>query len=181
MSGSHPISAVDDLQRLGQALNERTDGVVSAMLLRTSRSSCQLDAAIEERFARVGAVSTIAVARWMSGEGAEVAREVGQEAWQIFGQLASQRAAPLNEVTKRCLRWCDAAGEVVRECASQLELDHAVLDGRSRCCSAVSTSRSCACASPSSRSANPQTRSWSTDNASSPSSRPTTPSPGYPT
>ncbi len=116
------------LDRLGQALSARTNDVVEAMLRRTLESDCQLDTAVEERFARVGAVSTIAVARWMSGEGAEVAREVGQEAWQIFGQLASQRAAPLNEVTKRCLRWCDAAGEIVRDCARDLALEPAVLE-----------------------------------------------------
>jgi diguanylate cyclase (GGDEF)-like protein len=127
MPGSQSISAADELGRLGQAVNERTDDVVSAMLRRTLDSGCQLDAAVEERFARVGAVSTVAVARWMSGESAEVAREVGQEAWQIFGQLASQRAAPLNEVTKRCLRWCDAAREIVRECAQELQLEPAVL------------------------------------------------------
>ncbi len=97
------------------------------MLLRTRDSEHQLEAAVEERFARVGAVSTVAVARWMSGESAEVAREVGQEAWQIFGQLASQRAAPLNEVTKRCLRWCDAARDVVQDCARELELAPEVL------------------------------------------------------
>jgi diguanylate cyclase (GGDEF)-like protein len=128
MPRSNSNAPAEQLSRLGQAVSARTDDVVEAMLQRTRESGCQLDAAVEERFARVGAVSTIAVARWMSGEGAEVAREVGQEAWQIFGQLASQRAAPLNEVTKRCLRWCDAAAEVVRECAQQLELDHAVLD-----------------------------------------------------
>jgi diguanylate cyclase (GGDEF)-like protein len=128
MPRSNPNAPAEQLSRLGQAVSARTDDVVEAMLQRTRESGCQLDAAVEERFARVGAVSTIAVARWMSGEGAEVAREVGQEAWQIFGQLASQRAAPLNEVTKRCLRWCDAAGEVVRECAQQLDLDHEVLD-----------------------------------------------------
>jgi len=97
------------------------------MLHRTKSSGFELDAQVEERFARVGAVSTVAVARWMSGEGADVAREVGQESWQIFGQLASQRAAPLNEVTKRCLRWCDAAGEVLVECAHELEIHQAVL------------------------------------------------------
>jgi diguanylate cyclase (GGDEF)-like protein len=127
MPGSQSISAADELGRLGQAVNERTDDVVSAMLRRTLDSGCQLDASVEERFARVGAVSTVAVARWMSGESAEVAREVGQEAWQIFGQLASQRAAPLNEVTKRCLRWCDAAREIVQECARELQLEPAVL------------------------------------------------------
>jgi len=128
MSNSQSISAGDDLRRLGQAVNARTDDVVNAMLLRTRESGRQLDAAVEERFARVGTVSTVAVARWMSGEGTEVARAVGQEAWQIFGQLASQRAAPLNEVTKRCLRWSDAAREVVRECAEELDLGPAVLD-----------------------------------------------------
>ena len=120
-------AAIESLRRLGLALNARTDDVADAMVARTRASSCQLDDVIEERFRRVGAVSTVAVARWMAGEGAEVAREVGRESWQIFGQLASQRAAPLNEVTKRCLRWCDAASEVLRECARELDLDPRVL------------------------------------------------------
>ena len=128
MPHTQPTASAERLRRLGQALSARTDDVVEAMLRRTRESDCQLDAAVEERFARVGTVSTVAVARWMSGEGAEVARDVGQEAWQIFGQLASQRAAPLNEVTKRCLRWCDAAREVVGECARELKLEPAVLE-----------------------------------------------------
>jgi diguanylate cyclase (GGDEF)-like protein len=97
------------------------------MLLRTRESGDKTDAMVEERFARVGTVSTIAVARWMAGESAEVAREVGQESWQIFAQLASQRAAPLNEVTKRCMRWRDAAGEVLHDCAHDLQIAPAVL------------------------------------------------------
>jgi diguanylate cyclase (GGDEF)-like protein len=116
-----PLPAADELRRLGEALNARTEDVVSLMLARTSESGCRLQTMVEERFERVGTVSTIAVARWMAGESAEVAREVGQESWQIFAQLASQRAAPLNEVTKRCLRWRDAAGEVLGECADELD------------------------------------------------------------
>jgi diguanylate cyclase (GGDEF)-like protein len=127
MASSQSTSAADELRVLGQAVDARTEDVVEAMLQRTRASEVQLESAIEERFARVGAVSTVAVARWMSGEGADTAREVGQEAWQIFGQLASQRAAPLNEVTKRCLRWCDAAREIVVECAAELELEPEVL------------------------------------------------------
>jgi diguanylate cyclase (GGDEF)-like protein len=111
-----------ELTRLGAALHERTPDVVSAMMRRSSESSRQLDDYVEARFARVGTVSTTAVARWMSGESPEVAREVGQESWQIFALLAAQRAAPLNEVTKRCLRWCDAALEVTDECARELTL-----------------------------------------------------------
>ncbi len=92
------------------------------MTSRSAESGVLLDAIVEERFRRVGAVSTIAVARWMAGEGPEVARELGQESWSIFGQLAAQRAAPLNEVTKRCLRWWNAAEDVVRQIAAELEI-----------------------------------------------------------
>ena len=114
----------EDLRRLGQELNSRTEMVVKAMMLRTVESGGLLDETVEERFERVGTVSTIAVARWMTGESAEVAREVGQEAWRIFGQLAAQRAAPLNEVTKRCLRWWNAADDVVWEIAAELRLPY---------------------------------------------------------
>jgi diguanylate cyclase (GGDEF)-like protein len=112
----------EDLRRLGQELNARTETVVKAMMLRTMEAGPPLDADVEERFERVGTVSTVAVARWMTGEGAEVARQVGQESWRIFGQLAAQRAAPLNEVTKRCLRWWNAADDVVWEIAADLKL-----------------------------------------------------------
>jgi diguanylate cyclase (GGDEF)-like protein len=113
---------LDDLRRLGEALSARTADVVEAMLAGSEDSGVELDPVVDESFARVGAVSTAAVARWMAGESADVAREVGQESWRVFGQLAAQRAAPLNEVTKRCLRWRDAAERVVREIATALEL-----------------------------------------------------------
>ncbi len=111
-----------DLRRLGEALKRRTDDVVAGLQRRSAESGYVLDTLVEESFARVGSVSTIAVARWMAGDGEEVAREVGRESWRIFGQLAAQRAAPLNEVTKRCLRWRDAAEEVTLECAATLQL-----------------------------------------------------------
>ncbi len=118
----------DELSQLGAALNARTDDVVAAMMRRTRESGNPLGESVEERFARVGAVSTTAVARWMSGEGADVARDVGQESWQIFAQLAAQRSAPLNEVTKRCLRWCDAACEIVADCAAEMQLSAATVE-----------------------------------------------------
>ena len=102
---------------------------MAGMVSRTRESDLLLDDPVEDSFARVGTVSTVAVARWMAGESAEVAREVGQESWRIFGQLAADRVAPLNEVTKRCLRWCDAAEDVVREIAAQLDLSQEVLLG----------------------------------------------------
>jgi diguanylate cyclase (GGDEF)-like protein len=135
MSATHPTlegggratTAVEDgLRRLGERLKARSDDVVRDMLRRSAEAGQTLDGVVEESFERVGAVSTVAVARWMAGEGAEVARDLGQESWSIFGQLAAQRAAPLNEVTKRCLRWRDAAASVTAECAEQIGVSEAV-------------------------------------------------------
>jgi diguanylate cyclase (GGDEF)-like protein len=116
------------LSRLGKALNARTTDVVDEMMRRSVTSGRILDKVVEESFEQVGTVSTVAVARWMAGEGEAVAREVGQESWRIFAQLASQREAPLNEVTKRCLRWRDSTAEVLSSSASELELGAGVLD-----------------------------------------------------
>ncbi len=111
-----------DVRRIGTELKGRTAEIVADMMARTRESDVLLDESVEERFERVGTVSTVAVARWMAGEGAEVARDVGQESWRIFGQLAAQRAAPLNEVTKRCLRWWNAADDAVWAIAGELDL-----------------------------------------------------------
>jgi diguanylate cyclase (GGDEF)-like protein len=110
------------------ALRARTEELVERIVSARAASGLELDDTVEKRFRRVGALSTQAVTGWMGGESLESAREVGLEVWQIFGQLAAQRAAPLTEVTKRCLAWRDAAGEVARECAAQLELDHSALE-----------------------------------------------------
>lgn len=48
--------------------------------------------------------------------------EIGQEVWQIFGQLAAQRAAPLAEVTKRVWRWRDEARGTLIETAARRSL-----------------------------------------------------------
>jgi diguanylate cyclase (GGDEF)-like protein len=120
------------LRRLGERLEARADDVVRGMVRRSAEVGQTLDAVVEESFERVGAVSTVAVARWMAGEGVEVARDLGQESWSIFGQLAAQRAAPLNEVTKRCLRWRDAAVQVTAECAGELGVAADVLEQAQR-------------------------------------------------
>jgi diguanylate cyclase (GGDEF)-like protein len=109
-------------------LNARTTAVVDETVKRSAEAGVRLDAVVEDSFERVGAVSTVAVARWMAGEGEDVARDVGREAWGIFGQLAAQRAAPLNEVTKRCLRWRDAAAKIICESASELALEPPALE-----------------------------------------------------
>ncbi len=56
----------------------------------------------------------------MAGEEAEGGLAAGKAAWGVFAQLAAHRAAPLNEVTKRCLRWRDAVNEALGEIAAEL-------------------------------------------------------------
>jgi diguanylate cyclase (GGDEF)-like protein len=126
--GVSDAARAEDLRRLGDALNERTAAVVEEIARRSEVAGPALDPVVEENFRRVGAVSTTAVARWLAGEGEDTAREVGREAWRIFGQLAAQRAAPLNEVTKRCLRWRDCAADAMVESARELELPEETLD-----------------------------------------------------
>lgn len=111
-----------DVCRLGEELRAQTAEVVRRTVTRSRASGVTLDDVVEERFERVGEVSTTAVASWMAGESAEAAVEIGRDVWHIFGQLAAQRAAPLSEVTKRCWRWRDAASEVLEEAAARLGL-----------------------------------------------------------
>ena len=115
------VEPAEDLCRLGEALKARAGDVLSGTVARTRASKHVLSTTVEDSFERICTASTAAVAGWMAGESLEAAREVGMETWQIFGQLAAERVAPLDEVTKRCLRWRDAAAEVLHESAAELD------------------------------------------------------------
>ena len=108
-----------DLRRLGERLKTRTAEVLELTLTR-SGDSAGIDAVVQDSFERISVSSTIAVARWMAGEGLEVARDAGKETWLIFGELAAHRAASLDEVTRRCLYWRDSMVEVLRADAERL-------------------------------------------------------------
>jgi diguanylate cyclase (GGDEF)-like protein len=108
------------LARLGETLKERTDDVLSLTVTRTSGPGHEVDALVQESFERISRSSTIAVARWISGEGMEVAIEAGKETWEIFGELAAHRAASLNEVTWRCFWWRNVMAEILQESATAL-------------------------------------------------------------
>jgi diguanylate cyclase (GGDEF)-like protein len=114
------VEPAEDLRRLGEALKARAEDVLSGTVARTKASKYVLGTTVEDSFERICMASTAAVAGWMAGESLEAAREVGMDTWHIFGQLAAERVAPLDEVTKRCLRWRDAAADVLHESASQL-------------------------------------------------------------
>jgi diguanylate cyclase (GGDEF)-like protein len=111
-----------DLCRLGEALKARADDVLGRTVERTGGPGHDVEALVQNSFERISTSSTIAVARWMSGEGLEVAVEAGQETWEIFGELAAHRAASLNEVTRRCFHWRNVMAEVLHESAAQLDV-----------------------------------------------------------
>jgi diguanylate cyclase (GGDEF)-like protein len=110
-----------DLRRLGEALKARVEDVRSLTVERTAGPDHDVDAVVQDSFERISRTSTIAVARWIAGEGMEVAIEAGRETWEIFGELAVHRAASLDEVTWRCFWWRNVMAEVLQESATQLD------------------------------------------------------------
>ena len=111
----------EDVRRLGEALEARTEDVVNGTVARaTDAGGVLVDALVQSSFDRICRVSTVALAKWMAGGSPEDGREASQEAFQHHGQMAAQRAAPLNEMTKRCLRWRDAVDEVLCDSTTHL-------------------------------------------------------------
>jgi diguanylate cyclase (GGDEF)-like protein len=112
----------EDLCRLGEALKGRAEDVLNLTVVRTAGSGEAVDAVVQGSFETISRSSTMAVARWIAGEGIEVAVEAGRETWEIFGELAAHRAASLNEVTSRCFSWRNVMAEVLHESAIELEV-----------------------------------------------------------
>jgi diguanylate cyclase (GGDEF)-like protein len=112
----------EDLCRLGEALKVRAEDVRNLTVVRTAGSGEVVDAVVQGSFERISTSSTMAVARWIAGEGIEVAIEAGRETWEIFGELAAHRAASLNEVTSRCFSWRNVMAEMLHESATQLDV-----------------------------------------------------------
>ena len=96
---------VEGLSVLGKALKARAEDVLAQTVAVTAGPGYeQVDGVVQGSFERIGVSSTMAVSRWIAGEGMEVAIEVGRETWEIFAELAEQRAASLEEVTRALLR-----------------------------------------------------------------------------
>jgi len=79
-----------------------------------------VDEPVQVSFERICSKSTIAVARWIAGEGLEVTNDASRETSKIFGELAAHRAASLHEVTRRSLWWRNVMAEMLRDCAAEL-------------------------------------------------------------
>ncbi|HXW58332.1 MAG TPA: EAL domain-containing protein [Solirubrobacteraceae bacterium] len=104
---------------LGEALKERTERVLELTSARAKKRN-GVEPMVQDRFERINRNSTVAVARWICGEGSDAAIESGRETWLIYGELAAHRAVSLNQLTKRCMWWRNAVVTVLRECALEL-------------------------------------------------------------
>jgi diguanylate cyclase (GGDEF)-like protein len=111
----------DDVCRLGEALKARADEVLARTVAETIDSGEMVDPLVQKSFEQICSNSTVAVARWIAGEGLEVTNDAATKTSKIFGELAAHRAASLNEVTRRCLWWRNVMAEVLCENAKQLE------------------------------------------------------------
>jgi diguanylate cyclase (GGDEF)-like protein len=121
-------AAQADIRHLGEALHERCDEVRAQTVARAADSGAPLGPPfVRESFERICVLATATVADWLSGGRPEDGLDAGREAWQIFGQLAAQRAASLHEVTKRCLYWRDSVNDVLRDSARNLDVPKEVL------------------------------------------------------
>jgi hypothetical protein len=117
-----------EVRLLGEALGARVEDVVRLAAERgREHGADSMVPTIAENFERIGRGSTAAVAQWLAGGKPEAGLETGREAGHTYGQLAAQNTAPLNEVTKRCLRWRDAVIEVLSESAEELHASLAAL------------------------------------------------------
>ena len=107
--------AEDELHRLGRALAEHAGEVLERVTTRTAGREQVLAASVRASLAQICMLATVTVARWIAGDPPESGLKAGREAWELFGALAAHRAAPLHEVTRRCLCWRDSVHEVLAE------------------------------------------------------------------
>ena len=117
----------EEVRRLGEALGARAEDVLARTTARSKKAGDTSPTALQQSFARISTGSTAALACWMAGGSPEEGRETSRRAFETYGQLAAQRVAPLNDVTKRCLRWRDAILEVLGDSASELSISPSAL------------------------------------------------------
>jgi diguanylate cyclase (GGDEF)-like protein len=114
--------SAEELCALGEAVQARAGDVLSETVAQTSDTGEDVAPPVQESFERICTNSTIAVSRWIAGEGLEVTLDSSRETSKIFGELAAHRAASLHEVTRRSFWWRNVMGDVMRECAAELEV-----------------------------------------------------------
>ena len=117
-----PITELrEDVHPLGKALCARAADVLELTFARAKGRERDIDPSVLERFAEFNMSSTVALAKWIAGEGPEAAIESGKQTWLVYGELAARRAASHKQLTKRHIWWRDSVVTVLRESAAELE------------------------------------------------------------
>ena len=112
------------LASLGDALSLAVCDVVADVDRRTQGSRCVFDEEVEEIFLTTTKTLTAAFAGWLSNGDREAARRDGIDPARIFVPvLAARNDVPLNEVTKRVLRWHDAVAAQLNSDATRLGVE----------------------------------------------------------
>jgi diguanylate cyclase (GGDEF)-like protein len=117
----------EDFRRLGEAVVARCEDILAETVRQTGQSGQVVEESVQGSFERICTNSTIAVARWIAGDGLDVTRDAAIETSKIFGELAAHRAASLHEVTRRSMWWRNVMGDVMRERAAELQTPPEVL------------------------------------------------------
>ncbi len=110
----------EEAHLLGAALLERVAEVVARTGARIRELGYGGDPDTQSAFERINRISTTGIARWLSGEGSEAAREAGRQSSQLYSELFAHRSATLQEIGERWLAWRDATAAVLRASAAEL-------------------------------------------------------------
>jgi len=105
-----------DLAILGKVLEDRSEEIVALLAPATPRS-VDFGTVGESDFANAALRSTAAVAHWMQNGSIDEASRSGLVSASVFGRLAAEAIAPLDELTRRCLRWRDLTIQVLSDYA----------------------------------------------------------------
>ena len=114
--------SVDELRLLGEMVGARAAYILAETVAQTSESGQRVDEHVQKSFEQICMSSTVAVARWIAGDGLEVTLDASRETSTIFGELAAHRAASLHEVTRRSLWWRNVMADELRACATRLSV-----------------------------------------------------------
>jgi len=117
-----------EFRKLGEAVVARCEHVLTETVRQTASSGQAVEAHVQGSFERICVNSTVAVARWIAGDGLEVTKDSARETSHIFGELAAHRAASLHEVTRRSMWWRNVMGDELRAAAAGLATPAEVLE-----------------------------------------------------
>src|SRR5438445_1869504 len=93
--------AEGELHRLGLALGEHAGDVLERVTMRANGDGQNLAPPTRSSFARMWMLATTTLALWMAGEAPDRGGlGAGREAWELFGDLAANREAPIDEVIR---------------------------------------------------------------------------------